>query len=209
MTAPTGRLARVHARLAIRPALDDVERLARGGATRRRGVGSRRVPHRLNREELELYQLAVRKGFALLEGSGHRVERGGAPLLNTLRQRADALATPLVWVERHRTGSLWHTNIDYSPVRCLGAQHLWALHELTLRTVAEVDAAPCVVTMPASDELGARAVLPSEDDSRSQPIWRLPSCVARFGFAREDEQRRRACKRLAEALSRASWYEYV
>ena len=44
-------------RMDIRPSLDDVERISRGQAAKKRGTGSRAVPHRLNnmeRKELEL-----------------------------------------------------------------------------------------------------------------------------------------------------------
>ena len=83
----------------LRPSLDDVERLSRGLRARRRGLGSRAVPHRLNEDERRRFELAKRKGFAVLPGTGSRRERKGSPLLNTLRQHADALARPLVWVE--------------------------------------------------------------------------------------------------------------
>ena len=38
-------------KLAIRPTLDDVERISKGQAAKRRGTGSRAVPHRLNEME--------------------------------------------------------------------------------------------------------------------------------------------------------------
>ena len=34
----------------------------------------------------------------------------------------------------------------------------------------------------------------------TRPIWALPACVARFGYVREDEAQRKACKRLATTL---------
>ena len=86
----------------MRPSLDDVQRLSRGDSTKRRGVGSRRVPHRLNADERDIFETAIRNGYAIVDGTAHRrhKEAKGSPLLNILRQRADALARPLVWVEK-------------------------------------------------------------------------------------------------------------
>ena len=78
-------------RLRARPTLDDVDRLARGLRAKRRGTGSRAVAHRLNRDEMRVFERAKRDGFAAVRSARDR--RGtGSPLLNTLRQRADALA---------------------------------------------------------------------------------------------------------------------
>ena len=51
-----------------RAVLEDVERLTRGEAAKRRGTGSRAVPHRLNADERALWDLAkvrvhVRRGL--------------------------------------------------------------------------------------------------------------------------------------------------
>ena len=219
-------------RAIVRPTLDDVERLARGDATKRRGIGSRRIPHRLNMEERRAYEVALRTGYAVLDGSGHRRHKDakGTPLLNILRQRADALSRPLVWVERHRSGSFWHACVDYSPVRCTLSDELSTLHARTLELLA-AEATPCAFTdapwlahgrdadrANESTELefshddeqqgsnnagvsrGAAPLLGLEDLTR--PIWALPAIVARFGFVREDEAHRKACKRFAKVLAR-------
>ena len=198
--------ARHFARTAsIRPTLDDVERLARGDATKRRGVGSRRVPHRLNADERQSYELALRKGFALVDGTGHRRHKDakGAPLLNILRQRADALAQPLIWVERHRSGEWWYTCVDYSPVRAVETM-LRELHERTLRVVDDEAIRFAHVESPwssgpASYDADHRVV---DEAITSSAIWAVPACVSRFSFLREDDVQRKECKRLAEVLSR-------
>ena len=41
-----------------RPTLEDVERLTRGEAAKRRGTGNRQVPHRLNEAERLAWELA-------------------------------------------------------------------------------------------------------------------------------------------------------
>ena len=114
---------------AVRPTMRDVINLSRGEAATRRGLGSRRVPHRLNAEERKAYELAERKGFVAVIGSGMRRERKGSPLLNILRQRADALAQPLVWVEKASRGQTQDfACIDYSPLRLPDADALSTLH---------------------------------------------------------------------------------
>ncbi len=44
-----------------RPSIDDVERLSRGEGAKRRGVGSREVPHRLNSDERVQFDLAKKR----------------------------------------------------------------------------------------------------------------------------------------------------
>ena len=195
-----------------RPTLDDVERLARGDATKRRGIGSRNVPHRLNASERTAYAIALRTGFALLDGSGHRRHKDakGIPLLNVLRQRADSLARPLIWIERLRSGDLWHTCVDYSPVRSREVPTLQALHRRALHVVhaeaidvAHIEA-PWQLSILEPDRSGPhgqRALVAVADESvTSSPIWALPACAARFSFRKDDEMQRKECKRLAKAL---------
>ena len=83
---------------AARPSIDDVERISRGQGAKRRGVGSRSVPHRLNAEERIQFDLAKKKGFLSIKGTAYRRERRGSPLANIFRQWCDArgIATCLV-----------------------------------------------------------------------------------------------------------------
>ncbi|CAN0161968.1 unnamed protein product, partial [Scytosiphon promiscuus] len=76
-----------------RPSLDDVERLSRGQAAKKRGTGSRGVCHRLNESERKAYDLAKKQGYVVLRGTGYRKERKGSPLQNIFRQFCDAKAT--------------------------------------------------------------------------------------------------------------------
>ena len=77
-------------KIGVRPSLDDVERISRGDAAKRRGTGSRMVPHRLNQLERKEWVLAKKRRFLLLRGSGYRKERGASPLANIYRQFCDA-----------------------------------------------------------------------------------------------------------------------
>lgn len=49
-----------------RPSLDDVERISKGNAAKARGTGSRRIPHRLNAEERQQYEIAKQKVQGML-----------------------------------------------------------------------------------------------------------------------------------------------
>lgn len=87
-----------------RPSLDDVDRLSRGQAAKRRGTGSRAVPHRLNAEERESYQRAIQCGFLTLGSNlGSRRERKGSPLFNIWRMWNDAQSLPAIFFIRRGT----------------------------------------------------------------------------------------------------------
>jgi hypothetical protein len=75
-----------------RPTTDDVDRISWGRPAKKKGTGSRGVPHRLNSDERVLYDLARRKGFLEISGSGWRKQRSDAPLANTYRSWCDAVA---------------------------------------------------------------------------------------------------------------------
>lgn len=44
-----------------RPDMNDVDRLSKGGAAKRRGTGSFNIPHRLNSDERPVYEAAKKK----------------------------------------------------------------------------------------------------------------------------------------------------
>ena len=83
-----------------RPSLDDVERISKGQAAKKRGVGSRQVPHRLNNEERIEWENAKNRNFLTLRGSGWRRQRGDSPLANIYRQICDAKNIPAISIER-------------------------------------------------------------------------------------------------------------
>jgi len=80
----------------IRPTIDDIERISKGLAARRRGTGARSVPHRLNAEERIEWELAKKRRFLILRGSGWRKERGDSPLANIYRNYCDAVGVPCI-----------------------------------------------------------------------------------------------------------------
>jgi len=176
----------------MRPSLADVERLARGLAATRRGTGSRSVPHRLNTDEHQSFERAKQHGFAVVKGSGQRRERKSAPLLNTLRQRADALDRCMVWCQQ---GLLSDDTdvccIDFSPRRLADATELLELRERATRLALGVEGVQLLDDSPA--------LVPCSEEARLRwPIWRLPAQVTRFGSAHDEPQ---VTKRLAKALA--------
>lgn len=84
----------------VRPSLDDVERISRGQAAKKRGTGSRAVPHRLNEMERKEWEVAKKRRYLALRGTGWRKERGDSPLANIYRQLCDALAIPSISLQR-------------------------------------------------------------------------------------------------------------
>merc|ERR1719159_779690 len=97
-----------------RPTLDDVERISYGRPAKKKGTGSRGVPHRLNAAEREDFNRAVRRGVLDVAGSGYRAERAGAPLVNTYRNWCDARGVPMI--VRHK-GVEDTVVVDLSPLR--------------------------------------------------------------------------------------------
>lgn len=100
-----------------RPTLDDVERISWGKPAKKKGTGSRGVPHRLNDDERKSYDIARRKGFLEVAGSGWRKERRGTPLLNTYRLWCDASAVPAIFVQKSAGGDEDGVSVDLSPLR--------------------------------------------------------------------------------------------
>ena len=99
-----------------RPTVQDVERISWGKPAKKKGTGSRGVPHRLNEEERLLFDQARRKGFLEIGGSGWRSQRRDAPLANTYRSLCDARGQVCITLHKGNTG-LDELVIDLSPLR--------------------------------------------------------------------------------------------
>lgn len=124
-----------HSRKVFRANLDDVENLSYGrGAKKQRGTGSRFTCHRLNRDERRIFDQAKRDGYLTVRGTGYRKNRKGSPVVNTFRQRCDALAQICVIVEK-RSGSD-RVVIDFSTLR---VQDDSPLVSFLMETVFRVD----------------------------------------------------------------------
>ncbi len=101
-----------------RPTVEDVERISWGKPAKKKGTGSRGVPHRLNHEEeRKLFDQARRKGFLEINGSGWRSQRRDAPLINTYRSLCDARGQVCIVLHKGNTGLDDELVIDLSPLR--------------------------------------------------------------------------------------------
>ena len=171
-------------RSAWRPSLADVERLTRGEAARARGAGSRAVPHRLDAEERPAYERAVGAGFVTVAGTGYRRGRKGAPLVNSCRQRADALGHAFVRLEKGRAEGEDAVVVDLSPLRVLDDAFYVALATATAAEVGVTDPEDGATPRGPPD----RGLLETE------AVWRLPSREVKFTCGRAE------AKPLAAAL---------
>ena len=127
---------------------------------------------------------------AVVKDGGWRKERRGSPLLNILRQRADALAQPLIWVDlvghkrpallEDRTGTTPPTmvNADLSPMRTADPAELAALQERCLRVAQSFEDAAFSLPLPTFDGLST----PSAEEFATLPIWKLPACTIQFAM---------------------------
>ena len=139
----------------LRPSKDDVDRISWGKPSKKKGVGSRGTPHRLNEAERAEYDRAKARGYVEVAGSAWRKERRDAPLLNTWRNWCDAVAAPAISVQK---GDVDLVVVDLSPLR----------RPDVLEVAAAVRALP---TPCASIEVGEAEEI-VEDEAR--PIHQLP-----------------------------------
>ena len=99
-----------------RPTVNDVERISWGKPAKKKGTGSRGVPHRLNEQERFLFDQARRKGFLEITGSGWRSQRREAPLLNSYRSLCDARGQASIVLHKGSDG-VDKLVVDISPLR--------------------------------------------------------------------------------------------
>lgn len=99
-----------------RPDVNDVERISWGKPAKKKGTGSRGVPHRLNLDERFLFDNARKKGFLETEGSGWRSQRREAPLLNSYRSLCDARGQASIVLHKGSAG-IDELVCDLSPLR--------------------------------------------------------------------------------------------
>eukprot|EP00529_Nitzschia_sp_RCC80_P028727 CAMPEP_0113489396 /NCGR_PEP_ID=MMETSP0014_2-20120614/26507_1 /TAXON_ID=2857 /ORGANISM="Nitzschia sp." /LENGTH=328 /DNA_ID=CAMNT_0000383131 /DNA_START=317 /DNA_END=1300 /DNA_ORIENTATION=+ /assembly_acc=CAM_ASM_000159 len=103
-------------KLVWRPTINDVERISWGKPAKKKGTGSRGVPHRLNQDERRSFEQARGKGFLEMGGSGWRSERRDAPLHNTYRSLCDARGQPAIVLHKQDDG-IDTLVVDISPLR--------------------------------------------------------------------------------------------
>ena len=167
-----------------RPNVQDVERISWGKPAKKKGTGSRGVPHRLNADERQLFDQARRKGMLEIGGSGWRSQRRDAPLLNTYRSLCDARGQACIVLHKGSTGED-ELVVDLSPLRlpqtfdevataCLAYSEIPGLIEAGFTPPnddEDGDAEENEREEEGEDEFQALA---EEDPFGSRPIYQLP-----------------------------------
>ena len=186
-----------------RPTTDDVDRISWGRPAKKKGTGSRGVPHRLNSDERVLYDLARRKGFLEMAGSGWRKQRSDAPLANTYRSWCDAAAVGCLVL--HKSNPLDELVLDLSPLRSPESFTDAAAFCLSLPGAADgviVEAGsslsrelPTGYGAEAGEEAeetdegvqsGAELLAARADAFATEPIYRLPALAISWARPRSD-----------------------
>lgn len=183
-------------KLSIRPSLDDIERISRGQAATKRGVGSRAVPHRLNALERKEWDLAKRRRYLLVRGTGWRKERGDSPLANIYRNYCDALDIPCVSVYRSIQEDesnilIDKVIIDFSPLRISDVREIV---EACLKDSREISSLISIEDSSDISKLGWS--VDTDKLFQEEAIWRIPVyCVVAKFSDRTDS------KRFAESIA--------
>ena len=182
-----------------RPDISDVERISWGKPAKKKGTGSRGVPHRLNLDERFLFDNARKKGFLETEGSGWRSQRREAPLLNTYRSLCDARGQASIVLHKGSTG-MDELVCDLSPLRnpkifdevarkCLELQEGGEVvfqgsgTDESSNTDHEEDTEDLVMTLSIVDEATNENKKSLDDDEmgpwETRPIYQLPPfCIS-------------------------------
>lgn len=192
--APYLRVLSLHMSSA-RPTLDDVERISKGQAAKRRGTGSRAVPHRLNESERQQWDLAKKKKFLVLRGTGWRKERGDSPLANIYRQLCDSQNIPCISVcQGLGVGEVIEDTvvIDFSPLRTTDFKSLLELCIAETSNAEEYSSISCTRDLTDTSSWEEDLVRAFEEDA----IWRIPSFKLEVCFKDRTES-----KKFAEAIA--------
>lgn len=175
-----------------RPDASDVERISWGKPAKKKGTGSRGVPHRLDRDERKLYDIARRKGFLEVAGSAWRAQRREAPLLNTFRSYCDARGSPGIVLHKSRDGLEDEVALDLSPLR--RPEHF---ADWTVEIVSRADSPGLVSSSTEEDYLFEEEMTKSDDDPwETRPIYQVPPFVVTWKLPRAEAKR--ICKVLAD-----------
>jgi len=179
-------LSMMSKRLEVRPVLDDVERISFGKAAKRRGTGSRAVPHRLNADERVEFNLAKKRKYLLMRGSGWRHERGDSPLANLYRLYCDATEIVAISVRRGLQpdgAAVDEVVVDFSPLR---TTNVLDLADAVKREASLLPSLIGIQDFSSVDLLGwANEEVNLEEDT----IWRIPALVIVGTFTERKDSR--------------------
>lgn len=173
-----------------RPDVSDVEKISWGMPAKKKGTGSRGVPHRLNEDERRSFDQARRQGFLQVTGSSWRSQRADSPLLNSYRSLMDARGRPMVVLHKlspDSSGGVDHVDrlvVDLSPLRLPG-EFERVERELKERVLTEFDVGSLMLDLEEDDIVEINddtEILNSDinddgddDDSwETRPLYQLP-----------------------------------
>ncbi|KAG7342226.1 hypothetical protein IV203_007318 [Nitzschia inconspicua] len=173
-----------------RPDVNDVERISFGKPSKKKGTGSRGVPHRLNLDERFLFDKARRKGFLEVEGSGWRAQRRDAPLLNTYRSLCDARGQASIVLHKGNTG-IDELVVDISPLRNPRTFHQVAKICVQQQEGGEIVFDGSALDDDKSDEEDLSLTLSIVDQNvtspwETRPIYQLPPYCISWELPRSD-----------------------
>eukprot|EP01041_Mallomonas_annulata_P012158 gene12158-25511_t len=188
----------------VRPSLDDVERISWGLAARKRGTGSRAVPHRLNAVERVEWEFAKKRRYLLLRGTGWRKERGDSPLANVYRLYCDSNSVPCITVERGLGIDVEDVvTIDFSTLR---TRNISDLVVLCANEAKKSDLFPSLKVMDDRSDLTSLGWEYDDSSFENNAIWRLPAITLQCCFKDRGEARRYA-EFIAASIANGKLYE--
>eukprot|EP00985_Skeletonema_marinoi_P030029 scaffold30121_cov170-Skeletonema_marinoi.AAC.3 len=176
-----------------RPDVRDVERISFGQPAKKKGTGSRGIPHRLNEDERRSFDQARRQGFLQVTGSAWRSQRRDAPLLNTYRSLSDARGKPAIVLHKlSPTSSGEHEDklvVDLSPLR-FPDEFDAVGEEVKAMIQAEYNLESCVDDVEeggGADDEGLDIVEASDEDQyETRPIYQLPPFQLEWNVSRQE-----------------------
>ena len=185
-----------------RPDVQDVERISWGKPAKKKGTGSRGVPHRLNADERQLFDQARRKGVLEIGGSGWRSQRRDTPLLNTYRSLCDARGQACIVLHKGSTGED-DLVVDLSPLRLAETFNEVAIACLAFSGVpGQIEAGVTPPNDDNDDEGGENdSSVGDEDPFESRPIYQLPPYNIAWTLNRADAKS--LGKKMAKAFDTA------
>ncbi|KAL7441782.1 hypothetical protein ACHAXH_008766 [Discostella pseudostelligera] len=167
-----------------RPDVRDVESISWGLPAKKKGTGSRGIPHRLNQEERLTFDQARRQGFLQVTGSAWRSQRRDAPLLNSYRSLMDARGRPMIVLHKMNPNSSIVGSdcdrlvLDLSPLR-LPLEFERMERKLEERVMVEFNVRSQRINLDQDDfdEISTESNADDEnhdDGWETRPIYQLP-----------------------------------
>lgn len=177
-----------------------MENISWGLPAKKKGTGSRGIPHRLNQEERLVFDQARRQGFLQVTGSAWRSQRRDAPLLNSYRSLMDARGRPMIVLHKMSPHSSSSVNdsvdrlvVDLSPLR-LPLDFVRIERELDERVMAEFNISSQQLDADGFDVQEINTESTADDETHyncweTRPIYQLPPHSLTWEVSRQQGKR--------------------